>query len=428
MHDIKFIREHPEAFDKAMKTRGIEPCAEKLLEMDRDTRGMKAKIQELQHERKDLAKEIGKIKAKTGEIPREKEALGRDIHHQITALEKSIADDQLVGILESLPNMPDEGVPEGVDESFNQKIKDYGDKPSFDFDPKPHWDLGESLGILDFEHAAKVSGSRFSYFFNELSLMERALSNFMLDMHTREFGYTEVSPPFLTHDDAMYGAGQLPKFAEDSFETTNGYRLIPTSEVPLVNWVRERILLEEELPLRLTAFTPCFRSEAGSHGKDTRGLIRQHQFSKVELVSITTPDQAHDEHERMLHVAEQVLARLGLAYQVVVLSSGDMGFSAQKTYDLEVWLPAQKAYREISSVSHCGAFQARRMRARYRPTGSEKQTEFVHTLNGSALAVGRTLVAILENYQQADGSITIPHVLRPYMHNMEVIQAIDSAA
>ena len=325
-----------------------------------------------------------------------------------------------------MPNIPADDVPDGEDEDDNVELRCVGDKPIFDFDVRDHVDIGESLGLLDFEAASKLSGSRFVVTRGALARMERALSALMLDLHTDEFDYTEVNPPLLVRDEAAYGTGQLPKFEEDLFKTTTDHWLIPTAEVPLTNLVAGDILDEAKLPLRFTAHTPCFRSEAGAAGKDTRGMLRQHQFTKVEMVSICHPAASADEHERMTGCAEEVLKRLGLHYRVVVLSTGDLGFSAQKTYDIEVWLPGQDRYREISSCSNCGGFQARRMRARFRPE-DRKGTDFVHTLNGSGLAVGRTLIAVIENYQQADGSIRVPDALKPYMSGIEVIAPADAA-
>ena len=330
----------------------------------------------------------------------------------------------LQAILQELPNIPAEDVPDGLDENDNVEVRVVGDKPSLDAEPREHFDLGEALGQMDFELAAKLSGARFVVLKAGLARMERALANFMLDLHTAEFGYTEVIPPALVKDDTVYGTGQLPKFAEDLFHTDDGYWLIPTAEVPLTSLVAGDILRQDDLPLRYTAWTPCFRSEAGAAGKDTRGMIRQHQFSKVELVSITYPKNSNEELERMTACAEEVLKRLGLAYRVILLCTGDMGFSARKTYDLEVWLPGQDRYREISSCSNCWDFQARRMRARFRPNGG-KGTEFVHTLNGSGLAVGRAMIAIIENYQNSDGSITVPDALRAYMGGLEKIEPVD---
>jgi seryl-tRNA synthetase len=324
--------------------------------------------------------------------------------------------------MSALPNIPADDVPDGEDETSNIEIRKVGDTPSFDFEPKDHVALGEGLGMMDFERAAKLSGARFVVLSSALARMERALGAFMLDMHTTEFGYRETNPPALVRSEALYGTGQLPKFGEDLFKTEEGFWLIPTAEVPLTNLVANEILDESSLPRRVTAMTACFRSEAGAAGQDTRGMIRQHQFTKVELVSIAHPDESDAELERMTGCAEEVLKRLGLAYRTIILCSGDMGFSARKTYDIEVWLPAQDRYREISSCSNCGDFQARRMRTRFKPEG-KKDTVFVNTLNGSGLAVGRTLIAILENYQQADGSIVVPDALRPYMGGLDVIQA-----
>jgi seryl-tRNA synthetase len=324
-------------------------------------------------------------------------------------------------ILAGLPNLPAEDVPDGPDETANQVLRHHGDAPHFDFTPLSHEAIGEGLGMMDFARAGKLSGSRFVVLRGTLARLERALGQFMLDLHTTKFGYTEVSPPLLVRDGALFGTSQLPKFSEDQFRTTEGYWLIPTAEVPLTNLVADEILDEGTLPLRYTAWTPCFRSEAGAAGKDTRGMIRQHQFEKVELVSITRPEDSVAEHERMTKCAEEVLKRLGLAYRLMLLSTGDMGFAAQKTYDLEVWLPGQGTYREISSCSNCGAFQAQRMKARYRPAGG-KGTLPVHTLNGSGLAIGRTLIAILENFQRHNGAVAIPSVLQTYMGGQEVIE------
>ena len=322
----------------------------------------------------------------------------------------------------ALPNIPADDVPDGKDETSNIEIRKVGDIPSFEFEPKDHVALGEGLGMMDFERAAKLSGARFVVLSSALARMERALGAFMLDMHTTEFGYRETNPPALVRSEALYGTGQLPKFGDDLFKTEEGFWLIPTAEVPLTNLVANEILDDSSLPRRVTAMTACFRSEAGAAGQDTRGMIRQHQFTKVELVSIANPDESDAELERMTGCAEEVLKRLGLAYRTIILCSGDMGFSARKTYDIEVWLPAQDRYREISSCSNCGDFQARRMRTRFKPEG-KKDTVFVHTLNGSGLAVGRALIAVLENYQQADGSIVVPEALRPYMGGLDVIQA-----
>ena len=348
---------------------------------------------------------------------------------EVAALEESLKkgeteaarlDEELTHRLEVLPNLPFDEVPEGTDEHGNVEIRRHGNQRNFSFQPKDHVALGEATGEMDFAQAVKISGSRFVFLKAHLARLERALAQFMLDLHTTEGGYTEINPPLLVRDNAAYGVGQLPKFAEDMFHTDNGYWLVPTAEVPLTNLVNDTVLDEKELPLRFTAFTPCFRSEAGAAGKDTRGLIRLHQFPKVELVSITTPEQSAAEHDRMTGCAEEVLKRLGLAFRTIVLCGGDMGPASRKTYDIEVWLPGQNAYREISSCSNCGDYQSRRMGGRYRPKEG-KGTRFLHTLNGSALAVGRTLVAVLENYQNEDGSVTIPEALRSYMGGMTTI-------
>lgn len=431
MFDIKAIRDDAQSFDAGLAKRGLEPQAARLLEIDERRRRTISSLQEMQQSRNDASKAIGKAKAQKDE------ALAAMLMAEVSALKARIqtgeeeerrANAELETALASIPNMPLDDVPVGPDESANVVHHEHGRVREMNFAPKEHFDLGEALGLMDFETAAKLSGSRFSVLKGQLARLERAIGNFMVDLHTTEFGYQEVAPPLMVRDEAMFGTAQLPKFEDDQFATFKGlsrddrerYWLIPTAEVPLTNLVRESILTEEELPKRFTAYTACFRAEAGAAGRDTRGLIRQHQFSKVELVSITTPEKSREEHERMLSCAEEVLKRLDLHYRVMTLSTGDMGFAARKTYDIEVWLPGQNAYREISSCSVCGDFQARRMNARYRPIG-EKNTRFVHTLNGSGLAVGRTLVAVMENYQQEDGSIAIPPVLQPYMSGQEVI-------
>jgi seryl-tRNA synthetase len=423
MHDIKFIRENPDAFDAALKRRPTYagPWAPELLELDKANRGGKTDLQNLQARRNEVAKLIGEAmrtdKAKAEELKKE----AADIKAKIASLESGEEEGgALTEALARIPNLLAEDVPNGADETANVEVRVVGAKPSI-ANPKEHFDLGEALGLMDFEVAAKMSGSRFVVLRGALSRLERALAAFMLDIHTNEFGYTEHQVPYLVKETALFGTNQLPKFEEDMFKTTTGHYLISTSEISLTNTVSGDILDEARLPMRLTAHTPCFRSEAGSAGRDTRGMIRQHQFSKVELVSITRPEDSAAEHERMLGCAEEVLKRLGLHYRVMLLSSGDTGFGARKTYDLEVWLPAQNTFREISSCSNCGDFQARRMKARFKRTGA-KETEFVHTLNGSGLAVGRTLVAILENYQQPDGSIRIPDALVGYMGGMKVIE------
>lgn len=422
MHDIKYIRENPENFDVAMKARGLEPQAQNILKLDVELREQQTHLQQLLTQRNEVAKEIGSLKKQglDATAPIEK---SNAIKTQIPEVEQRVDELQqsVNKFLYELPNIPNEQVPIGADESFNKEIKHEGVQPELSFTPKTHEVIAEDLQMLNLEQARAISGARFNILQGGLALLERALANFMLDINTSEYGYTEVSPPILVRDEAMFGAGQLPKFAEDSFLTTNGYRLIPTAEVSLVNMVAGKITPELELPLRLTAHTPCFRSEAGSAGKDMKGIFRQHQFYKVELVSITNKHDSIEEHERMLSNAEEILKRLGLHYRVMLLSSGDMGFHATKTYDLEVWLPGQKQYREISSVSNCEDFQGRRMNARYKDFNSNKNY-FVHTLNGSALAIGRTIIAILENYQNADGSVEIPKVLHKYMNGITKLE------
>ncbi len=476
MHDIKWIRENPEAFDNGLKRRGAEPLSAKLLALDDKRRAAIAKAQAAQERRNAASKEIGAA-LKAGDATKA-EALKQEVADLKAALpgfeeEERQAIKELDDALAWVPNIPLAEVPFGKDENDNPELRVVGQPPKFSFPPREHFEIGEALGLMDFDTAAKLSGARFVVLKGELARLERALGQFMLDLHTGTHGYTEVNPPILVRDNAMFGTAQLPKFEDDQFLATNvgaleqaselreraasqralqesleedsqsapnlqreslakkfqasrniktadaledasKYWLIPTAEVPLTNLVREKILDEKDLPMRVTASTPCFRAEAGAAGRDTRGMIRQHQFNKVELVSITTPEQSLAEHERLLNCAEEVLKRLGLAYRVVTLCTGDMGFASQKTYDIEVWLPGQGRYREISSCSVCGDFQARRMEARYRPEGG-KATRFVHTLNGSGVAVGRALVAILENYQNEDGSVTVPDVLLPYM-------------
>jgi seryl-tRNA synthetase len=423
MLDIRWIRENPEALDAALKSRGAAPAAAELVRLDEERRGHVARLQELQTRRNEASKEIGKAKA-SGDAARA-EAVIAEVAEIKTAIQDGETEERRIDavlgdILARLPNIPLDDVPVGPDESGNVEIRKHGTLPSFDFAPKEHFDLGEALGLMDFDQAAKISGARFTILKGALARLERALGQFMLDLHTSEHGYQEVVAPILVKAEALFGTNQLPKFEEDLFKTTDGRYLIPTSEVPLTNLVRESVLDETELPLRYTALTPCFRSEAGSAGRDTRGMLRQHQFYKVELVSITAEDASIAEHERMTACAEEVLKRLGLAFRTVVLCTGDMGFGARKTHDIEVWMPGQNAYREISSCSVCGDFQARRMSARYKTSG-EKQTRFVHTLNGSGVAAGRCLIAVMENYQNADGSITVPEVLRPYMGGVERI-------
>ncbi|PNE12413.1 MAG: serine--tRNA ligase [Beijerinckiaceae bacterium] len=485
MYDIKWIRENAEIFDRGRRRRGLEPLAEKLLAHDDKRRAAIANAQKVQERRNATSKEIGAamkagdaslakaLKVEVGELKKSLRAFETEQHLTIAALEIMLAE---------IPNTPFDEVPVGRDENDNVELRSVGEPPHFSFAPKEHFDIGEALGLMDFETATKISGARFVVNKGALARLERALSQFMLDLHTGEHGYTEVNPPILVREEAMIGTAQLPKFREDQFsaqralsreefkklmlefvdeqglefvdcklvsdiflypegdpdssppdftdlgfaligkheEEVGGYWLIPTAEVPLTNLVREKILDEKELPLRFTACTPCFRAEAGAAGKDTRGMIRQHQFTKVELVSITTPEASLAEHGRMLLCAEEVLKRLKLPYRVVTLCTGDMGFASQKTYDIEVWLPGQNRYREISSVSVCGDFQARRMNARYR--AEDGKPRFVHTLNGSGVAVGRALVAVLENYQNADGSVTVPDALRVYMGGIEIIK------
>ncbi len=425
MHDLRAIRDNPEAFDAGLKKRGLPPRAEEVLALDKAWRAAETQAQEAQAAANRLAREIGMAK-KAGDdaadlmrLSAENKTAEATFTYDAAKLRKQIDE-----LLAALPNLPAADVPEGPDETANVLVRTVGMPPQFNFAPLPHEAIGEKLGMMDFAAAAKLSGSRFVVLKGGLARLERALAQFMLDLHTSEFGYTEVAPPYLVREETAYGTGNLPKAAEDMFQTTEasgGMWLIPTAEMPLTNLAAGEILDEAALPIRMTAWTPCFRSEAGAAGRDTRGMIRVHQFHKVELVSIAKPEESASEHERMAVCAEEVLKRLGLAYRVMLLSSGDMGFAAEKTYDIEVWLPGQSAYREISSCSNCGAFQARRMNARYRPAG-EKGTRHVHTLNGSGLAVGRALIAVLENYQRHDGSVTVPPVLRPYMGGLETIE------
>ncbi|MGZ9034641.1 MAG: serine--tRNA ligase [Rhodospirillales bacterium] len=423
MHDIKWIRDNAGVFDAGLSRRGLQPQSPALFALDARRREALAAAQAIQAERKELSRAIGQRKGRGEDAGELLERVSESKAAQAGAEEQARdAEAELEAALAALPNLPAADVPDGADETANVEIRRWGTPRAFDFRPKEHFELGEGLGLMDFDRAARLSGARFVVLTGALARLERALAAFMLDLHTSSFGYTEVNPPALVRDEAVFGTGQLPKFGEDLFRTTDGRWLIPTAEVPLTNLVAGEILDEERLPLRLTAMTWCFRAEAGAAGKDTRGMIRQHQFTKVELVSITGPEASAEEHERMTSCAETVLQRLELPYRVVVLCTGDMGFAARKTYDIEVWLPGQGRYREISSCSNCGDFQARRMKARCRPRG-EKATRFVHTLNGSGLAVGRTLIAVLETYQQADGSITIPEALRPYMNGLEAIRA-----
>lgn len=478
MFDIKWIRDNPETFDEGLRRRGLDPQAASILALDDQRRTLLTALQDAQSRRNAASKEIGRAKGAKDD------ATAATLMAEVASLKETIAkgeeeertlDAKIRDVLSVIPNTPRAEVPFGTDETGNAEVRKVGTPGKFDFAPKQHFEIGEALGLMDFEAAQKISGARFVVLKGALARLERAIASFMLDLHTGEFGYTEVNPPILVKDQAAYGTGNLPKFEDDLFQTSkpkevidifaeetaepiitrlreltaqvtpekgeaplaewrtelmrraneriekNRLWLIPTAEVSLTNLVREQILDEAQLPMRLTAWTPCFRSEAGAAGRDTRGMIRQHQFSKVELVSIVTPDKAIEEHERMTSCAEEVLRRLGLPFRTILLCTGDMGFASQKTYDIEVWLPGQNAYREISSCSVCGDFQARRMDARFRPKDGGKPV-YVNTLNGSGLAVGRTLIAVLENYQQADGSVVIPDALRPYMGGLAQIQ------
>jgi seryl-tRNA synthetase len=427
MLDIKWIRENKEAFNIALERRGISSSlSENLLKLDSDHRSALTELQNLQQMRNQLSDKMGLLKrGKKADDDQEVMVLKNDVHHVKEKLdllhekERNLAD-LLQDQLDSIPNIPAFDVPEGRDETQNVEIRRYLEPKKFSFVPQTHYALGEKLGLMDFERASKISGSRFVFLKGLLSRLERALAQFMLDTHATEFGYTEITPPYLVRREAAYNTGNLPKFEEDLFKTTSDHYLIPTAEMPLTNLVAGEILSGDQLPLRYTAYTPCFRAEAGSAGRDTAGMMRQHQFTKVELVSITKPEDSADEHERMTNAAETILKHLDLPYRVMALCTGDMGFQSQKTYDLEVWVPSENKYREISSCSNCGDFQARRMKTRYRPQG-QKNTEFVHTLNGSGLAVGRALIAVLENYQREDGSIVVPTVLRPYMGEIHLI-------
>ncbi len=423
MHDIRSIRENPAAFDAALARRGLDPVSSEIVALDEKRRAFATELQLGQARRNEASKAIGQAMAN-------KEAeLAQQIKMEVAALKDRLphletqekeTGEALDGILAAIPNLPAEDVPEGEDEAANVEVSRWGAVRNFDFAPKDHADFGPTLG-LDFEGGAALSGARFTALRGQMARLHRALAQFMLDRQSGENCYEEVNPPLLVRDAALYGTGQLPKFAEDLFRTTDGRWLIPTAEVSLTNLVADQIVPEPTLPLRFTALTPCFRSEAGAAGRDTRGYIRQHQFEKVELVTICRPEESEAEHERMCAAAEGVLQALNLPYRKMLLCTGDMGFSARKTFDLEVWLPSQNTFREISSVSNCGDFQARRMNARYKPEG-EKQTRFLHTLNGSGLAVGRTLVAVLENYQNANGSVTVPEALTPYMGGITTLE------
>jgi seryl-tRNA synthetase len=425
MHDIRLIRSDPEAFDAAIARRGVEPVAAGLVAIDEERRGVATRMQELQSRRNDASKAIGKamgqndtaaadaLKAEVAQIKQTLPALEAQDRDLAVHLEDELA---------RLPNLPADDVPDGEDEESNVEVARWGTPREFVFEAKEHADLGPALG-LDFETGAMIAGARFTFLKGAMARLHRALGQFMLDKQTGENGFLECAPPLLVRDEAVYGTGQLPKFSEDLFRTTDNRWLIPTAEVSLTNAVREQILEPASLPLRMTALTPCFRSEAGAAGRDTRGFIRQHQFEKVELVTVCAPEDSESEHEKMIAAAETILQALELPYRKMLLCAGDMGASARKTFDLEVWLPGQGAYREISSISNCGDFQARRMGARYKPEGSKK-TEFVHTLNGSGLAVGRTLVAVLENYQQEDGTVTVPAALAPWMGGIDKLEPI----
>ncbi len=425
MHDIKLIRDNPQAFDAGLKARGLAPQSSALIALDERRRKVIADLQAMQERRNAASKEIGAA------MGRKDMAAADALKAEVAGLKDKLAAGEaeqreaeaaIRAALETIPNIPAEDVPPGADEHGNVEYRRHGERPMANHLNRQHFEIGEAMGLMDFEAASKMSGARFTVLRGQLARLERALGQFMIDLHTVEHGYTEVSPPLLVKADAVYGVGQLPKFEEDLFKTTNDFYLTPTAEVTLTNLVRESIREEKELPLRFTALTPCFRSEAGAAGRDTRGMLRQHQFMKCELVSITTPETSKDEHERMLNCAETVLKRLGLHFRTMVLCSGDMGFGSRKTYDIEAWLPGQGAFREISSCSNCGDFQARRMEARYRPADG-KGPRYVHTLNGSGLAVGRTLIAVLENYLETDGSVTVPEALRPYMGGLARIGA-----
>jgi seryl-tRNA synthetase len=420
MLDLNFVRENLPLVEEKLRQRGMDPSAvlKDFRELDTKRRQAITEAETSKAQRNQATEEIGKLK-KSGQDASAAMAQAKDLREKISQLEKTASDfdGQLRDILVGIPNLPHSSVPVGKSADDNVEVRRWGTPPKFDFTPKAHWDLGAQLGILDLERAVKLTGARFAVYWDLGAKLERALANFMLDLHTREHVYTEVLPPYLVNSESMYGTGQLPKFAADSFRVPHGDKdlwLIPTAEVPVTNLYRDEILDQSKLPICLTAYTPCFRSEAGSYGKDVRGIIRQHQFQKVELVKFTRPEQSYEEHEKLTRDAEEVLQKLGLHYRTVALSTGDMGAASAKTYDIEVWLPGQQLFREISSCSNFEAYQARRANIRYRPEGKNK-TEFVHTLNGSALAVGRTWVAIVENYQQADGSVLIPEALRPYI-------------
>lgn len=423
MYDIKWIRENPELFDKGLERRGLPPRSAEVLDLDKKYRAAQTDLQDMQSRRNDLSRQIAEVKKNGGDAD--------VLMHEVGALKRSMADteedvrvicEQIDHVLERLPNRPADDIPDGLDDTTNREIRRWGEPRKFDFKPLEHDEIGAKLGMMDFDQAARVSGARFVYLLGDLARLERALAQYMLDLHREKHGYIEMEVPLMVNSSAMYGTAQLPKFAEDLYHTTDDYWLIPTAEVSLTNFVAGKALDEDKLPLRLTALTPCFRSEAGAAGKDTRGMIRQHQFYKVEMVAITTPEKSWEEHEYMTKCAEDVLQGLNLPYRVMCLSAGDMGFSSRKTHDLEVWMPGQNKYREISSVSNCWDFQARRMDARCK-NKAQKGTRFVHTLNGSGVAVGRCMIAVMENYQQADGSVLIPEALQKYMNGQTVIAA-----
>jgi seryl-tRNA synthetase len=427
MFDLKHIREVPGEYDSGWQRRGMAAQTPKIIELDEKRRALLTEVQDLQSKRNEASKQIGAIKSKGGDAATlMAEVAGyKDRIAALEAEEQKCAR-ELNDFLSILPNIPDKTVPTGKDEKENAEVRRHGEPVRLNA-PRDHVDLGAALGGIDFETAAKMSGTRFVLLRSGVARLERALAQFMLDTHTQEHGYEELSVPLLVRDQALYGTGQLPKFEEDMFKTTTGHYLVSTSEISLTNTVMDSILDIGDLPLRLTSLTPCFRSEAGAAGRDTRGMIRQHQFYKVEMVSITAEDKSMEELERMTNCAETILKKLGLAYRTMALCTGDMGFASKKTYDIEVWLPAQNTYREISSCSNCGDFQARRMMARYRPAG-EKATKYVHTLNGSGVAVGRCLVAVLENFQQPDGSVLIPEVLHKYMGGIKKLEPVEAAA
>jgi seryl-tRNA synthetase len=423
MLDVKFVRENIELVRRMLKNRRSDLDLQPILELDEARRRILVDVEEKKHQRNVASDEISRLKKEKKDASGLVEQM-KQLGLEIKALDQQLAEveQKCMDFLMVVPNVPDDSVPVGRDEKDNSEIRTWGDKPVFNFDPKPHWEIGEKLGILDFERGAKITGARFTLYWAAAAALERALISFMLDVHTKRHGYTEVLPPFMVNSASMRGTGQLPKFKEDLFKLDGwDYWLIPTAEVPVTNIHSGEILDELDLPRFYTAYTPCFRSEAGSHGKDTRGLIRQHQFNKVELVKFTKPEDSYSELENLLKNAETILRELGIHYRVVLLCTGDMGFSSSKTYDIEVWLPGQNTYREISSCSNFEDFQARRANIRFRRKGRGR-TDFVHTLNGSGLAVGRTVVAVLENFQQEDGTVVVPEVLRPYLGNMKVIE------